>query len=260
MRTFSQSLPMALLRAREAVMRRFRPGLRRHGVTEQQWRVLRALAHSGPMEVTELAGATFLLAPSLSRILPDMETRALIRRTQADADLRRSVISLEPKGCDLIATHAPYSEEIYDEIERIFGTERLAQLFSLLQRTRGSPAGAGGRARQGTCVSEEARTAGSGADPMSLYAVQKLIYQLNRDPAVRKRYDADFEALLAEYELSDEERRAFRESDIGLLYVMGVNGQLLMHYAALRGFEWNAYIEAMREGERKYGPVRTGLY
>ena len=81
MRTFSHSLPMALLRAREAVMRRFRPGLRRHGVTEQQWRVLRALAHSGPMEVTELASATFLLPPSLSRILPDMETRALIRRT-----------------------------------------------------------------------------------------------------------------------------------------------------------------------------------
>ncbi len=41
---------------------------------------------------------------------------------------------------------------------------------------------------------------------------------------------------------------------------MGVNGQLLMHYAALRGYEWSAYIEAMREGERKYGPVRTGLY
>ena len=94
---------------------------------------------------------------------------------------------------------------------------------------------------------------------MSLYAVQKLIYQLNRDPAVRKRYDEDFEALLAEYELSDEELKAFRDSDIGLLYVMGVNGQLLMHYAALRGFEWNAYIEAMREGERKYGPVRSGL-
>jgi|SRR5882672_5725191 len=95
---------------------------------------------------------------------------------------------------------------------------------------------------------------------MSLYTVQKLIYQLNRDPAVRKRYETDFEALLGEYQLSEEELRAFRESDIGLLYVMGVNGQLLMHYAALRGFEWNAYIEAMREGERKYGPVRSRLY
>ncbi len=95
---------------------------------------------------------------------------------------------------------------------------------------------------------------------MSLYSVQKLIFQLNRDPAVRKRHDQDLEGLLAEYTLTDAELRAIREPDIGLLYVMGVNGQLLMHYAALRGFEWTAYIEAMKAGERKYGPVRTGLY
>jgi hypothetical protein len=95
---------------------------------------------------------------------------------------------------------------------------------------------------------------------MSLYYVQKLLYQLNRDPSVRKRYDEDFEGLLSDYELTDEERRAIRDPDIGLLYVMGVNGQILMHYAALCGMEWDAYIEAMRAGERKYGPVRTGLY
>lgn len=95
---------------------------------------------------------------------------------------------------------------------------------------------------------------------MSLYAVQKLIYQLNRDPLVRQQLAQDMEGLLGQYELTQEERDAIRQPDIGLLYVMGVNGQLLMHYAALRGFEWNAYIEAMREGERKYGPVRTGLY
>jgi hypothetical protein len=95
---------------------------------------------------------------------------------------------------------------------------------------------------------------------MSLYSVQKLIYQLNRDPAVRARHASDLDGLLADYELTDDESRAMREPDIGLLYVMGVNGQLLMHYAALRGFEWSRYIEAMKEGERKYGPVRTGLY
>jgi hypothetical protein len=95
---------------------------------------------------------------------------------------------------------------------------------------------------------------------MSLYYTQKLLFQLNRDPQTRRRFEADLEGLLAEYELSDEERGAIREPDIGLLYVMGVNGQILMHYAALCGYEWSAYIEAMREGERKYGPVRTGLY
>ena len=90
--------------------------------------------------------------------------------------------------------------------------------------------------------------------------MQKLMFQLNRDPTIRKRSDQEFESLLADYELTEEEQIALRDPDIGLLYVMGVNGQILMHYAALRGFEWNAYIEAMREGERKYGPVRTGLY
>ncbi|HEY8508998.1 MAG TPA: hypothetical protein VIL32_11615 [Steroidobacteraceae bacterium] len=95
---------------------------------------------------------------------------------------------------------------------------------------------------------------------MSLYFVQKLIYQLNRDPALRARYDANPEAVLAEYELTEEEQRALLEPDIGLLYVMGVNGQLLMHFAAFRGYEWTQYIEAMKEGERRYGPVRTGLY
>jgi homoprotocatechuate degradation regulator HpaR len=132
MRAFSESLPMALLRAREAVMCLFRPTLRSRGVTEQQWRILRALAHSGPMEVTELAEATFLLGPSLSRILPDMEKRELVSRKQVDSDLRRSVVSLEPKGLRLIALHAPDSERIYAEIAKRFGDERVTQLFALL--------------------------------------------------------------------------------------------------------------------------------
>jgi homoprotocatechuate degradation regulator HpaR len=133
MRAFSKSLPMELLRAREAVMKRFRPSLRTHGVTEQQWRILRALAHSGSLEVSELAEATCLLAPSLSRILPDMQARHLISRRQADSDLRRSVIRLERKGLRLIAAHAPRSEGIYDEIARRFGEQRLEQLFTLLR-------------------------------------------------------------------------------------------------------------------------------
>jgi hypothetical protein len=95
---------------------------------------------------------------------------------------------------------------------------------------------------------------------MSLYYVQKLIYELNRDSALRERHNENIDSVLAQYDLTDEERRAIRDPDIGLLYVMGVNGQLLMHYAALRGYEWTQYIEAMKEGERKYGPVRGGLY
>ena len=90
MRDFSRSLPMSLLRAREAVMRQFRPSLRRHGLTEQQWRILRALTSVKTIEVTELARVAFLLGPSLSRILRDLEARGLIERRTAEADLRRA--------------------------------------------------------------------------------------------------------------------------------------------------------------------------
>lgn len=95
---------------------------------------------------------------------------------------------------------------------------------------------------------------------MSLYATQKFLYHLNRDPAVQRRHKDDLPALLQDYELDDEERNAILAGDIGKLYVLGSNGQLLMHFAALLGMPWADYIEAMREGVRKYGPVRAGIY
>ena len=95
---------------------------------------------------------------------------------------------------------------------------------------------------------------------MSLYYIQKFLYQLNRDPAVQRRFRDDLEGLLAEYDLSEEERAAIRAQDVGLLYVLGVNGQILMHYGALIGLEWNEYLEAMRQGVARHGPVRAGLY
>jgi hypothetical protein len=95
---------------------------------------------------------------------------------------------------------------------------------------------------------------------MSLYAAQKLLYHLNREPAVQVRFKAEKAALLDDYELTAEEREAFIAGDVGKLYVLGANGQLLMHFAALLGMPWADYIEAMREGVRRYGPVRAGIY
>src|ERR1700740_3545620 len=102
MREFSRSLPMSLLRAREAVMRQFRPSLRRHDLTEQQWRILRALADIDAIEFTELAHTAFLLAPSLSRILRDLEARGLVERKTAETDLRRGLVSISDKGLRLM--------------------------------------------------------------------------------------------------------------------------------------------------------------
>jgi Aromatic-ring-opening dioxygenase LigAB, LigA subunit len=95
---------------------------------------------------------------------------------------------------------------------------------------------------------------------MSLYQMQKFLYDLNRDGQVQEQFRSDLNALLLRYELSDEERTAITSRDIGLIYVLGANGQLLMHFAALIGMPWSDYIQAMRDGVTKYGPVRAGVY
>jgi homoprotocatechuate degradation regulator HpaR len=138
MREFSRSLPMSLLRAREAVMRHFRPSLRHHGLTEQQWRILRALTSIDAIEVTELARVAFLLGPSLSRILRDLETRHLIERGAVKADLRRGVVSISAKGLKLIETVAPSSEAIYAAITQRYGARQLAELQEMLHALEGS--------------------------------------------------------------------------------------------------------------------------
>ena len=138
MREFSRSLPMSLLRAREAVMRQFRPSLRNHGLTEQQWRILRALAAIDAIEVTELARVAFLLGPSLSRILRDLEARHLIERKAAKSDLRRGVVSISAKGVKLIEAVAPSSEAIYAAITKRYGARKLAELQDMLGALEGS--------------------------------------------------------------------------------------------------------------------------
>jgi Aromatic-ring-opening dioxygenase LigAB, LigA subunit len=95
---------------------------------------------------------------------------------------------------------------------------------------------------------------------MSLYQLQKFLYDINRDPGFQERYRADLPGLLDRYELTTEERSALAAGDIGLVYVLGANGQLLMHYAAFLGMSWPAYIQAMRDGVTNYGPVRAGIY
>jgi hypothetical protein len=77
---------------------------------------------------------------------------------------------------------------------------------------------------------------------------------------VQGKYRADLAGLLDQYELTSEERSALAVGDVGLIYVLGANGQLLMHYAAFLGMSWPAYIQAMRDGVARHGPVRAGVY
>jgi hypothetical protein len=95
---------------------------------------------------------------------------------------------------------------------------------------------------------------------LSLYYVQKFLFELNRDENVQAKYAEDRHAVLEPFDLTDEEIVALTQPDIGLLFHLGVNGQILMHFAALHQIEWQDYLQRMRDGIDEHGPVREGVY
>lgn len=90
--------------------------------------------------------------------------------------------------------------------------------------------------------------------------MQKFLYELNRNTTLQLAYRDDRRAVLEPYELTNEEATALVEPDIGLLYHLGVNGQILMHFAAFHQIAWADYLQLMRDGITDHGPVREGVY
>ena len=116
---------MLLLRSHQAVMAEFRPILREHGITDTQWRVLRALTTAESLRASQLAALTLVSGPSLTRILKALEQRRLIsRRVEAD-DQRAARIAISAAGRRLIATVAPHSEARYRAIGERIGADRM---------------------------------------------------------------------------------------------------------------------------------------
>lgn len=132
LRPFDRSLPMQLMLAREAVMQRFRPHLAAHGLTDQQWRIVRALSEVESLEIVELGRACCLHTASLSRILPKLEKDGLVSRRGSKTDARRVAMSLTAKGRRLFEVASPQSEAIYAQLAQDIGPARLEQIYDLL--------------------------------------------------------------------------------------------------------------------------------
>jgi homoprotocatechuate degradation regulator HpaR len=132
LRKFSRSLPMVLLRAREVVMERFRPNLRENSLTDQQWRVLRALFEHGKKDLGELSNMCCLLKPSITRIIRSMEKRAFVEKHIDLKDHRRTIVSITDMGRDLIYKVGPNSEVIYQDIAVALGSNELDDLYTKL--------------------------------------------------------------------------------------------------------------------------------
>jgi homoprotocatechuate degradation regulator HpaR len=133
-----RNLPRLLLEAREAVMLHTRPSLREHGLSDQQWRVLRVLgehAHeSGGVETGRVATEAFLLGPSLSGVLTRMERDGLIERQRCTQDARRTVVRATATGLAKVQALSQTIEAHYSWMAQHLGPSQLTALYNLLDQ------------------------------------------------------------------------------------------------------------------------------
>ncbi len=124
---------MLLLRARETAMARFRPVLHAHGVTEQQWRTLRALHDLGELTAAGLAEECAILAPSMTRILRNLSERGLVLARRSSRDGRELKVKISAKGNRLVSVVGPLVEKEYAKIREQVRPERLESLYADLR-------------------------------------------------------------------------------------------------------------------------------
>jgi homoprotocatechuate degradation regulator HpaR len=134
-----RNLPRLLLQAREAVMMHTRPSLREHGLSDQQWRVLRVLGEhanssdaAAGVETGRVAREAFLLGPSLTGVLTRMARDGLIERSRCPQDARRTVVRATKLGLSKVAKLSEAIEAHYAWMETELGKQKLAQLYLLL--------------------------------------------------------------------------------------------------------------------------------
>ena len=132
-----RNLPRLLLQARESVMGHTRPSLRAHGLSDQQWRVLRVLgehAHDSGVETGRVAKEAFLLGPSLTGVLTRMERDGLIERQRCPQDARRTVVRATALGLAKVQALSRSIESHYAWMEGQLGKTVLQDLYALLDQ------------------------------------------------------------------------------------------------------------------------------
>lgn len=133
MRRIDSALPIALLRARISTSHRFKPFTDEIGLSQPQWRVIRALAGGNPLDARALAKLCVLMPPSVSRIVKELEKRELVAMHPSN-DRRHKLWKITPSGLQLFHNCAVKAETVYQKIEAAFGKEELNTLVIQLNR------------------------------------------------------------------------------------------------------------------------------
>jgi homoprotocatechuate degradation regulator HpaR len=141
-----RNLPLLMLQAREHVIAHFRPILNAHGITEQQWRIVRLMLDTGPLEPHKIGELCRLSSPSLAGVLSRMENIGFVQRKRLADDQRRLLVSLTPRSRALASRMAPLIEAAYARIEDLLGKEFAEDFYRVLDelivKLRAPPASA----------------------------------------------------------------------------------------------------------------------
>ena len=127
-----RNLPQLLLQSREVLMARFRPVLNEQGVTEQQWRILRALLQEDGLEPRQLCERCLISSPSIAGVLARMEEAGWIDRERMDHDQRRVKVTLTAQAHALGERMTPLVEQQYADLEALVGVQALQQVYDVL--------------------------------------------------------------------------------------------------------------------------------
>ncbi len=105
----AEEAAIAILRTADALRHHFGSVIEPHGVTLQQYNVLRILrgSHPEPLPTLEIGDRLIERVPGITRLIDRLEEKGLVAR-QRDADDRRRVnCSITPKGLELLTRLDP---------------------------------------------------------------------------------------------------------------------------------------------------------
>ena len=110
-------------------MERFRPHLTARGLTEQQWRVIRALDEEGPLEPRQISDLCTISSPSMAGVLARMEAMGLVTRERFESDQRRVRVSLTKQSLELVRSLSKALEAEYAALEKDVGFDVVEQVY-----------------------------------------------------------------------------------------------------------------------------------
>ena len=103
-------------------------GLEETGIDDTDFRILEVLLNKGPLPVNTIGPKVHLTPGSISVAIDRLFDRGLVRRVESPQDRRVRVVSLTPKGKELIA---PIFRKHAAEIRKVFADASPKELRAL---------------------------------------------------------------------------------------------------------------------------------